>query len=479
MSEIQILKFYTNENGFAPELLDVAKLFFSHTEFLTVNESTIADIVVKSETKNCVYSCFASYNDVNFDNKIILNILWTKLEEKRYKKRCIKSALYECLKKVFNKQPPWGSLTGIRPVKLAYEIAENEDADFRAVFAEKFDVSPSKITLVEQIINSQKNLRTIDDTFIDVYVGIPFCVSRCSYCSFTSGVISKLIKHVQPYVNNLITEIKTTLSFLSEYGYKIRNVYFGGGTPTSLSASDLDLILSCFDFPVTEFTVEAGRPDTIDDEKLSVLANHGVNRISVNPQSFNQVTLDKIGRNHSVKEIYEKFFLARKYDFIVNMDLIAGLPDENEQMFRYSVDEAVSLCPENITIHTLALKRGSLLKEQENLTANSEEDVIKMVEYAREKLSSNGYEPYYLYRQKYVSSNLENVGYCKKGTQCRYNIDIMEETTSIAACGCNAISKRVFSAQNRIERQANPKDVITYNNDLPLYLARKKDLFKK
>ena len=475
----QQIKFYTNESGFAAELLDVAKLFFSNTEFFTVDDNTIADIVVNSDVKNSLYYCFASYNDVNIENKIIIDSIWTKLEEKRYKKRCIKTALYLCLSQVFGKQPPWGSLTGIRPLKLAYEIKENENADFRDVFAENFFVSSSKITLVEQIIESQKNLRVIDDKFVDIYVGIPFCVSRCSYCSFTSGVISKLKNHVEPYVNNLITEIKTTLNFLNEYGYKTRNVYFGGGTPTSLSSNDLDLILNCFDFQADEFTVEAGRPDTIDEEKLKILANRGVNRISVNPQSFNQITLDKIGRNHSVKEIYEKYSLARKFDFVINMDLIAGLPDETYEMFCYSVDEAIRLSPENITIHTLALKRGSLLKEQENLAVNNEEEVIKMVEYAKEKLCVNGYQPYYLYRQKYVSSNLENVGYCKKGTQCKYNIDIMEETTSIAACGCNAISKRVFSSQNRIERQANPKDVITYNKDLPLYLSRKQELFKR
>lgn len=465
----------TNERAFAADFIDVAKLFLPEYSFLPSNENTTADIVVKISEKSGGIENFASFEGAVFTNSFEKSPDWTPLETKRYKKRYAKIALFNCLKKVFSYVPPWGSLTGIRPTKLAYEISHNEGKDFRQVFSELFDVSPSKIGLVSEILESQKGLRVLDGAAVDFYVGIPFCTSRCSYCSFSSGVISRLACHVAPYIANLKREISESVKMLAQNGFTIRNAYVGGGTPTSLSARELDDILSVMDFPKEEFTVEAGRPDTVDEEKLSVLKAHKVGRVSINPQTFNQATLDAVGRSHTVEDIVEKFFLAKRLGFSVNMDLIAGLPGETREMFIYSADRAAELNPDNITVHTLALKKGSLMKERGERT---DENVAEMVDYAREKLSEKGYRPYYLYRQKYVAQNLENVGYAKPGKECRYNIDIMEETASIAACGCNAISKRVFHRENRIERQANPKDVLTYNKDLGIYLSRKRSLFE-
>ncbi|MEG2015208.1 MAG: coproporphyrinogen dehydrogenase HemZ, partial [Clostridia bacterium] len=300
-----------------------------------------------------------------------------------------------------------------------------------------------------------------------------------SYCSFTSGEIDKLHKYVEPYVNKLCMEIDRTLQLIRDNNLQIINVYFGGGTPTSLSCEQLKKILQHLDVKPREYCIEAGRPDTIDEEKLDLFQEYGVNRISINPQTFNQRILDKVGRKHTVKDIYNKFCLARQYNFIINMDLIAGLPSEMYQEFCYSVDETIKLHPDNITVHTLAIKRGSLLRNAEESNYSEENNVNEMVRYSHTRLYQEGYAPYYLYRQKYMKDNLENVGFCRNHTPSLYNIDIMEETRSIVACGTNAISKRVFSEENRIERCANPKDVITYIDRLEEFIERKERLFRR
>ena len=282
-------------------------------------------------------------------------------------------------------------------------------------------------------------------------------------------------KYVEPYVEALCNDIRATLQFARDKNIAIGNVYFGGGTPTTLTAEQLDKVLSEINLTPVEFTVEAGRPDTIDEEKLTVLKKHGVHRISINPQTFNQSVLDGIGRKHTVQDIYDKYALAKKYGFVVNMDLIAGLPNETYEMFCYSVQCVRDLSPENVTVHTLALKHGSVLKGQ--YVQENDREVSKMVEYAHDLLKNAGYLPYYMYRQKYMTENLENVGFCKPNTACLYNIGIMEEVTDILACGTNAISKRIFDAENRIERSANAKDVITYIERNGDYLQKKFQLF--
>lgn len=454
------------------ELLDVAKLFFGQAE--QVDDRSIADVVV-TERKNCDASEYVATYGSSSVTTSVKNVA-DELVNTRYRKRYAKIALYNALRQATGRDMPWGSLTGIRPTKLARQLIK-ENADWQQTFRTLLSVSPSKTSLVADILNEQGDLATVDSNCADLYVGIPFCVSRCSYCSFTSGEIDRLKKYVEPYVDAVCLDIKQTVQFALERNIHLRNVYFGGGTPTSLTAEQLDKVMNCIDFAPVEYTVEAGRPDTITSEKLDVLKRHGVNRISINPQTFNQSVLDTIGRKHTVQEIYDKYDLAQKYGFIINMDLIAGLPGETVDMFKFSLDEAIKLSPDNITVHTLALKHGSVLKEVNY--SNAETDVKQMVEYAHARLYEHIYLPYYMYRQKYMSDNLENVGFCKPNTACAYNVGIMEEITNILACGASAISKRIFSDEERIERAANAKDVITYVTRTDDYVGKKIDLFSK
>ena len=459
---------YTNF-PYPPEVHDVVKLFFTDAELCDSHE--FADIVLTEKQEKGRYVYRAAMGEICSEQSF--EPFSDELQTTRLRKRYAKLATYNLLTSVTGKKMPWGSLTGIRPTKLAEQLSR-EGLDWRKTFVDVLGVSKEKTQLVADIFATQGSLRNRKSGSADLYVGIPFCVSRCSYCSFTSGEIERLKKYVEPYVEALKQDIKKTLQFARNNSITIQNVYFGGGTPTSLSAKQLDEVMDCIDVTPVEYTVEAGRPDTIDEDKLSVLKAHGVQRLSVNPQTFNQSVLDVIGRRYTVQDIYEKYALAKQYGFVVNMDLIAGLPTETYEMFCYSVDCAIRLQPENITVHTLALKHGSKLKEQGYL---SEANVEKMVNYSHDAFCKAGYAPYYMYRQKYMAQNLENVGYCKSGKACLYNIGIMEELSDILACGTNAISKRVLTNENRIERAANAKDVITYIQRNEEYLEKKFQLF--
>ena len=463
-------KLYTNF-PYPTEVHDVVKLFYDDVE-LCVGECSQADICVMEKIQDTLCEYKASCTG-NADIQIVDVRGVNELQSIRLRKRYAKLAIYNLLVKITGKSMPWGSLTGIRPTKLADQLLR-EGLNWQDTFTNLLGVSQSKTELVADILSTQGSLRAHLDGCADLYVGIPFCVTRCSYCSFTSGELARLNKYVEPYVSALCQDITQTLRFAKERGIRINNVYFGGGTPTSLSAKQLDEVMSCINLKPIEFTVEAGRPDTIDADKLDVFAKHGVHRISINPQTFNQSVLDVIGRKHTVQDIYDKYELAKRFGFTVNMDLIAGLPTETYDMFCNSVDKAIALNPDNITVHTLSLKHGSVLKEQNYAGAH---DVSQMVDYSRDMLYKTGYLPYYMYRQKYMAENLENVGYCKPNTQCLYNIGIMEEISDILACGTNAISKRIIAGENRIERSANAKDVITYIERNKDYLDKKFTLF--
>ena len=461
---------YTNF-PYPTEVHDVVKLFFDGVELC---DDASADFIVMEGCKGEKFDYLARYADMNFGAIVDCSGL-DELQVVRLRKRYAKLVTYELLKQLTGKTMPWGSLTGIRPTKLADQL-QREGLDWQRTFTELLGVSESKTKLVADVLATQGELHKHKDGCADLYIGIPFCVTRCSYCSFTSGEIERLKKYVEPYVDALCKDVDATLEFAKQRGIRIDNVYFGGGTPTSLSAEQLDRIMSHVTLDPIEYTVEAGRPDTIDKAKLDVFAKYGVHRISINPQTFNQQVLDVIGRRHTVADIYDKYELAKSYGFVVNMDLIAGLPSETYDMFCHSIDSAIALAPDNITVHTLALKHGSVLREQNYASA---EDVAKMVEYSHDKLYKAGYLPYYMYRQKFMADNLENVGFCKKGKPCLYNIGIMEEISNILACGTNAISKRIISHENRIERSANAKDVITYIERNDDYLNKKFELFSK
>ncbi len=463
------MKLIYTDFPYPTEIHDVAKLFWDDTELTDSPDS--AQICVREQCGDvcCYYARAFGKEHTERVNIEGLN----GLQQIRLRKRFAKLAIYNLLVSVTGKTMPWGSLTGIRPTKLADQLSR-EGLDWKSTFCDVLGVSANRAQLVEDILRTQGELHRRKEGCADLYVGIPFCVSRCSYCSFTSGEITRLQKYVQPYIEALKKDISATIAFAEKKGIRIVNVYFGGGTPTSLSARQLDDIMNCIRFAPNEYTVEAGRPDTIDSEKLAVLRDHGVNRVSINPQTFNQSVLDVIGRKHTVQDIYDKYELAKSFGFVVNMDLIAGLPSESCEMFYHSIDEAIALDPDNITVHTLALKHGSKLKEQNYTVASN---VGLMLDYSRNNLYSAGYMPYYMYRQKYMAENLENVGYCKPNTPCLYNIGIMEEISDIMACGTNAISKKIVSSENRIERSANAKDVITYIERNEEYLDKKFQLF--
>ncbi|MBO5772856.1 MAG: coproporphyrinogen dehydrogenase HemZ [Clostridia bacterium] len=464
------MKIYTN-GKFYTEIADVVRAFgFDATE------STFeqANLLVMGKLDGQIYHTRCTVDGIEKEYEINCPID-DEIMSVRLQKRYDKLATYYCLKQLTGRQLPWGSLTGIRPTRLAEEIQRNEGLDYVKTFRDLLDVTDEKLTLVKDILDAQSGLKNKDASLVDLYVGIPFCISKCTYCSFTSGIISKLKHLVEPYVSSLCDEIKLTVNLIEKKGLRLKNLYIGGGTPTSLEVEDLRKILSVLPRCDGEFTVEAGRPDTITVEKLQLFKEFGVNRISINPQTFNQSVLDSVNRCHTTQDIYDKYNLAKSFGFCINMDLIAGLPTESFEMFCNSINQVVALDPENVTVHTLALKKGSLLKEQ-NFVA-SDATVAQMVNFARQKLNEAGYLPYYMYRQKYMTENLENVGFCKSGTQCLYNIDNMEETTSILACGANAITKRIFQNGGRIERVANQKDVITYIEKYKSNLEKKKALF--
>lgn len=401
------------------------------------------------------------------------------LRYKKFLKRAVKNTAFTALKELYKKEPPWGSLTGIRPTKLMRELIETASlAEAKAQFQTEFFVSEKKAELAAEIVKNQiEIIRNVNQDEIDVYIGIPFCVSKCAYCSFASATLSKKGLVEEQYVEALLSELNALHSFLAQK--TVRAIYVGGGTPTAFTAVQLDKILAAASFPCKEFTVEAGRPDTIDREKLDVLKKHGVTRISVNAQTTNDETLRLIGRNHTAADFFKAFALVKQYGFdSVNTDIIIGLPNENTDSVIKTIEDVTSLAPENITVHSLAIKRSSAFGQSEAFALASADVAQKMLEICTQRLNESGYIPYYMYRQKYMTGNLENIGYAKPGKISIYNIDIMEECVDIAAFGAGAISKRIFPAQNRIERAPNVKDILHYLNRTDEMAERKRKLFE-
>ena len=390
---------------------------------------------------------------------------------KRLAKRSCKLAFYKVISSAKGKSLPWGALTGIRPTKLAYnEIADCRD--FEKLFSDAC-VSPENTALVKKILEVQKGFYKKGGQ--DLYVSLPFCPSKCDYCSFITAPIENTRKFVGEYVNCVVKELYSIKPFIDN----LRSVYIGGGTPFVLDNAQLTPIYAAINelFGSNfEYTDEAGRPDVFTEEKCALAKEYGVNRICVNPQTFNDETLKKIGRKHTAEQTLSAYAMAEKYGFDINIDLIAGLADETAEDFAYSLERAISLSPAAITVHTLSLKSGAKLKE--NTKKLFVAGIGEMINISREKLIAAGYEPYYLYRQKYQAGGFENVGWAKRGKACVYNIDVMEEITDNIAVGANAISKRLFGDEDRIERYATPKDIPTYIAKLEKIIADRKNLFE-
>lgn len=458
------------ENNY--EFEDIIKLF----EPSNYNELNLKVEHVFSENESCYINEYT----------LILNNCEYKHNKKVLKpsvissKNLAKIGLYEILSKIYNKTLPYGALTGIRPVKLCYDLMAKgiKKYELKKFLMENYYVSNEKSDLIIETLINQGEL-DLNDKLINFYVNIPFCPTRCSYCSFIStDKNSTTDEIIDEYVDKLVYEINETKKFLFENYYIVKNVYIGGGTPTTLNEKQLEKVLQALSFNVKEFTVEAGRPDTITKEKLDLFQKYHVTRISINPQTLNDKVLEKIGRHHTAKDALNAYTLARKYNFDINMDLIMGLPTDTLKGFKETLDAVIYLNPENITIHTLSLKRNSNLSNEKANIFKNESIVNKMSIYSYTQLKQNNYTPYYLYRQKNMINSLENLGYSHYFKQCNFNIETMDDLASVVACGANAISKRVFSLKNRIERAPNVKDIKEYNARIVEMINRKKELFK-
>ncbi len=378
--------------------------------------------------------------------------------------------------------PPWGVLTGVRPSKLMHKLTalygEEGAADY---FMKSLLVSESKTKLAQNVAKAENAIiaQSRPDSF-SLYVSIPFCPSRCSYCSFVSHSIanSNARKLLPTYVEKLREEIALTGKIAAENKLHLESIYFGGGTPGVLEASNFDTLMSeiekSFDLSaLREYTVEIGRPDTVTPEKLAMLRFHNVGRISINPQTFNQQTLDTIGRKHTVRQAVDAYRAAKGYGFeCINMDLIAGLPGEDERIFIDSLDTAVSLAPENITVHSLALKRSSGLN-YEGGQVRTDNEAKKMLDYSYIKLTEAGYLPYYMYRQSKCVGNLENTGWCKPGTEGLYNVYMMEECHTVLGVGAGAVTKLCEPGGSNVERIFNYKYPYEYISGFDVIEERK------
>lgn len=409
--------------------------------------------------------------------------------EKKYLKKELKKQIYRVMHELTKAELPWGALTGIRPTKLIVTMIEAApdvtDEEITSFLKENYYVTDEKAALGIQIARREiKLLEKIDyEEGYSLYIGIPFCPTTCLYCSFTSYPIGAYAKKADDYVTALLKEISYASARFADR--KLNSIYIGGGTPTTLEPEQLDRLLHAvrdsFDFSHNqEFTVEAGRPDSITPEKLAVLLKHGVTRISINPQTMNQKTLDLIGRYHTVEQVKETFRMARSMGFDnINMDFIVGLPGETMEDIRFSMEEVQKLNPDSLTIHSLAIKRAArlnIMREQyKDFTIENNEQIMELCAAAAENM---GMTPYYMYRQKNIAGNMENVGYARIGKAGVYNILIMEEKQTIVALGAGSVTKRIYP-DGRIERCANVKDVTQYIERIDEMIERKEKLFEE
>ena len=392
------------------------------------------------------------------------------LDYKRALTELVKMTVYDAVVPALPQPPEWGSLTGVRPAKLARGLIERgmtrgEAAEYLRTH---FYVSPARTALTIRAAATAMELdRAIGPDDISLYVGIPFCPSRCYYCSFVSSTTAQSGHLIAPYLDTLCREIAETAALVREAGKRVQSVYIGGGTPTTLDEEQLARLLAAlaenFDFShLREYTVEAGRPDTITPGKLRVLRAAGVGRVSINPQSMDDKVLAAIGRRHTAEDVLRAYDEARQAGFdAINMDVIAGLTGDTAETFARTIDMLIGLAPENITVHTLAIKRGADLTDK--AAAAAQHDTVgRMLDGAAHALQNAGYGPYYLYRQKFTAGGFENVGWCKPDTECFYNVTMMEELQTILSLGAGGVSKRVDRDTGWIERVNNPKYPLEY-----------------
>ena len=400
------------------------------------------------------------------------------------RRRILQQSVFAAALPLLDTIPAWGALAGVRPTKLSTKhiLAGGTEASARKLLQQVYYVTPERAKLaVECSASTVAACKKLDSKDISLYVGIPFCPTRCAYCSFVSRSIGKRTELMEPYLEAMYRELELTGELIKKTGARVRTVYIGGGTPTTLSAAQLDTLLTKMSETLDlshclEFTVECGRPDTITPEKLQVLQENGVDRISINPQSMVDKVLKASGRPHTAAMILESHRQAVAAGFMgINMDLIAGLPEDTLEGFRHSLDTIAALLPSNITVHTLALKKGAdLFEKQQNLPDG--QTVAAMVRYASNTLRKLGYKPYYLYRQKYMSGSFENIGWSREGADCLYNIYMMEEVHTIVSIGGGGMNK-VNLPGGKVERFHNPKFPEEYIRQIESVLEQKQAMF--
>ncbi|MGG2468596.1 coproporphyrinogen dehydrogenase HemZ [Paraclostridium bifermentans] len=475
------------------EIAELFKLFTTQFKFIKedekfekalINEFIKDEDYIKSTTK------YYENNDLKLCKEEVFNINSLNEEEiKKKSKTIIKRSIFKVLSELYDTYVPWGILTGIRPVKIVHSLLDEglSEVEIRQNLKDNYLIKDEKIDLALDIAKRERVfIYPIDKNKISLYVSIPFCPTRCVYCSFPSNPMKQFGHLRENYVKAIVKEIKGLAKLLKETNKEIETLYIGGGTPTTLEAEQLDNLIKALFMEldltkIKEFTVEAGRPDTITREKLEVMKKHNVTRISINPQTMNNETLVKIGRDHNVDDIVRCFNMARNLGFNnINMDIILGLVDENVEMVRNTLERIKELSPESLTVHTLAIKRASTLKENlDKYELTRYEEMVSMINLSMEYAKFMGLNPYYMYRQKHMLGNLENIGYAKEGFECIYNIQIMEEKQSNLAVGAGAISKYVYVDEDRIERTDNVKNVEIYIDRVDEMIERKeKEVYK-
>ncbi len=469
--EIKNLSLINIGHSYSYELRNICRIFFPLASVLELEgeDSLVAEITETKAIITLTISDFKESRDCYIKNNAEL---------------AISKLLFITLSELTGYKPDWGMLTGIRPVKLIHKAMEEglTDEEIVRYFDNVFCASEEMIKLSIDIAKKESKIKALSKSnSFSLYIGVPFCPTKCSYCSFVSGAVSSFGKYIDPYVEKLVEELKYIGDIAKNLNLRLETIYFGGGTPTTLSASQLKKVLSAVNnnFDLTtlrEFTVEAGRPDSIDEEKLRVIKSFNIRRISINPQTLSDDILKSVGRTHTGEDVINTFNLAREVGFdCINMDLIAGLPGESFESFKHSLDTVYKLSPENITVHTLTIKRASdIYQNSDSIEESVEEITTKMVKYAREKLLAQNYSPYYLYRQKNTVANLENIGYSIPNEECLYNIYIMDETHSIFSAGAGGVTK--LRKGNDIKRIHNFKHPHEYIDRFDELLKRKDEI---
>ncbi|MGG3990129.1 coproporphyrinogen III oxidase [Bacillus smithii] len=478
----------------------IANLFFEETDIL-LEEENLPDEILKVKLDiqaNSVIKVKMALSAPDsakiYQSSVEKAADPTQTEKEYFKqvKKAVSHAFLEVLQQYTGIRQQWGFLTGIRPTKLLHKKLRSgiSKEEAHEQLKKEYLITDEKIQLMEKIVDRQ--LTIVPDLYhlqneVSIYIGIPFCPTKCAYCTFPAFAIQGKQGRVASFLGGLHYEMEKIGQFLKDNGIKITTIYYGGGTPTSITAEEMDLLYEQMyrSFPgvenVREITVEAGRPDTITPEKLEVLKKWNIDRISINPQSYIQETLKAIGRHHTVEETIEKFHLARSMGMNnINMDLIIGLPGEGVREFQYSLDKTEKLMPESLTIHTLSFKRASVMTQnKDKYPVASREEAEEMMKLAQDWTAAHNYVPYYLYRQKNILGNLENVGYALPGRESIYNILIMEEVQTIIGLGCGAASKFIDPETGKIERFANPKDPKSYNERYEEYTEKKLQILQQ